>query len=69
MKETSSLAPYQTNKGSFRLPLRWVSNTARFGAKLSSTGFALVPKQSNFSAKQSLFLDALISEEAMGIYE
>jgi len=33
MKETSSLAPYRTTKGSFRLQMRWVSNTARFGAK------------------------------------
>jgi hypothetical protein len=33
MKETLSLTPYQTTKGSFRLLMRWVSNTARFGAK------------------------------------
>jgi len=29
-------------------------------------GFSLMPKESNLSAKQRLFLDALISEEAMG---
>ena len=27
-----------------------------------------MPRESNLSAKQRLFLDALISEEAMGIY-
>ena len=66
MKETSSLLLYQTITGSIRLLMRWVSDIAPFGAKLSSTGFALMPKESNLTAKQRLFLDALISEEAKG---
>ena len=66
MKETSSLLSYQTITGSIRLLMRWVSDIAPFGARLSSMEFALMPKESNLTAKQRLFLDALISEEAMG---
>ena len=55
----------QQPERSIRLPMRWVSDIEPFGARWSSTGFALMSKGSNLTAKQRLFLDALISEEAM----
>ena len=66
MKKALLLILCPTISSSIRQLKRWASGTVHFGARLSITGFALMPEESKLTNKQRLFLDALISEEAMG---